>query len=83
MPWSLPVRELRSFSDVITAQFRCQAARIFSVNVSSGLVFMWNTLKHTLPETTRSKVVIVNSGSCGELDELVEKDMRLKEYGGT
>jgi hypothetical protein len=33
-------------------------------------------------EIQRRKVVMVNTSSCEELEEMVEKDMRLKEYGG-
>ena len=83
MPWSCPIKEIQAMGTVMAMQFRCQAYRVFCLNVSSGLVILLNGLMRVLNEVQRRKAVFSNSGSCKELDDLVEKDMRLKEYGGT
>ena len=36
-----------------------------------------------LQEIQRREVVMSNTNNCVELDEMVAKDMRLKEHGGT
>lgn len=45
---SLPFKQMKGFSEVLTIQFRCQAARVFIVRAQPAVVWTWNRVKGML-----------------------------------
>lgn len=44
-PWSLPINALKPFSDTISLQFRCHAAKVFVLNAAKTFLWTWTTVK--------------------------------------
>lgn len=55
---NVPFKTLKAFLDCLQSQYRCTAAKIFVLNVSSAFAFLWNTIKGFLEEHTKKKLQI-------------------------
>jgi hypothetical protein len=50
LPWSIPLKALTGVGDVMSMQFRCQAARVFILNATSPIVWTYKQASKVLQE---------------------------------
>lgn len=77
------MQNLKSFLNTLQSQYRCTAAKVFILNVSTMFSFIWGTVKGFLEEHTKKKIIISKKSTCPELLEMFAPGQLEEKYGGT
>ncbi|KAM3145533.1 hypothetical protein pb186bvf_002307 [Paramecium bursaria] len=80
---SLPVKALGVVIETLTLNFAACLEKMFILNPSTTLNFLWNVVKGWLDDETKQKINFITKKQINILQEQVDKNQLETQYGGT
>lgn len=80
--FGLPVKALSFIIETMSVNFAGCLEKMFILNPSSGLNFMWKTVSGILDEETREKINFVTKKNMNMITQFIPPESLEQKYGG-